>query len=472
MTGLSLEDIRQAAVRISPYVRRTPMDRSTTYSTMTGNEVFLKLENLQKTGSFKVRGALNRLLTLPQEKLEKGVITASAGNHAQGVAYAASVVGVRALVVMPLWANEAKVNATKAYGAEVLLRGSGFDEAAGEARKLAEQTGMTYVPAFDDDMVIAGQGTLGLEILEEVPDLDAVIVPIGGGGLISGIALAVKSLRPQASIIGVESVAFPAVKELLAGRQPSYGATIADGIAVKMPSERTLGYIRKNVDRIDVVDDDAIAKAMLLLLERAKIVSEPAGAAALASLLYSDLGLKGKKVAVLVSGGNVDMHLLSRVIERSLMLFSRELVVSFRVADRPGMLASALNLVASEGGNVLHVQHDREARDVPLGYTRIRLILEVSNEEAKDRIVAALASAFLDVKEGARNTQTGLFLAGKATLYTMVLPKRARSVAPPCMCPWTQMSAFPSIRSVSNSGKPISGHIFSLSPIMVAEVGE
>jgi len=393
----TLADIARARERISPYVHKTPLVRSETFSGMTGSEIYLKLENFQKTGSFKVRGALNKLMTTDRRDLANGVITASAGNHAQGVAYAAMTLGVKATVVMPKWASEAKVNATKSYGAEVLLYGASFDEAAEKAKNMSEQLGMLYIPAFDDDQVIAGQGTIGLEILEDDPDIDYVVVPVGGGGLISGIAIACQG---KAEVIGVESEAFPSIHDLLIGKTPSFGSTIADGIAVKNPSQRTLTYIREHVKEIKLVNDDEIAKAVFLLMERQKIIAEPAGAVGLASLLSGDLRLSGKRVAVLISGGNVDLHLLSRIVDHALLDMGRLLIINFVAPDKPGVLSMAVSTIADVGGNIIHIQHERESRDVPIGYSKVKIWMEVPDPSASQEIIKRLSPTFPSITKG------------------------------------------------------------------------
>ena len=380
----TLMDIARARERISPYVHKTPLVRSETFSKMTGNEIYLKLENFQKTGSFKVRGALNKLMT-------------AEWNHAQGVAYAAMTLGVKATVVMPKWASEAKVNATKSYGAEVLLYGTNFDEAAEKAKAMSDQLGMLYVPAFDDDQVIAGQGTIGLEILEDDPNVDYVVVPVGGGGLISGIALACQG---KAEVVGAESEAFPSIHDALMGKTPSFGSTIADGIAVKNPSQRTLSYIKKHVKGITLVSDDEIAKAVFLLMERQKIIAEPAGAVGLAALLSGDLKLSGKRVAVLISGGNVDLHLLSRIVDHVLLNTERLLIINFVAPDRPGVLSAAVSTIAEVGGNIIHIQHERESRDVPIGYSKVKIWMEVPDPSASQEIIKRLSPIFPSITKG------------------------------------------------------------------------
>jgi len=393
---LTEADVLRARERITPYIHKTPIVRSETFSRMTGNEVYLKLENFQKTGSFKVRGALNKLIATGREALNRGIITASAGNHAQGVAYAAKVLGVKATVVMPKWASEAKVNATKGYGADVILYGTSFDEAAERAKSMSDEMGMIYVHAFDDDQVIAGQGTIGLEILDDFKDFDDIIVPVGGGGLVSGIAIALKG---RTEVIGVESEAFPSIHDALIGKTPNFGNTIADGIAVKTPSERTLHYIKKLVKEVELVSDDEIARAVFLLMERQKIIAEPAGAAGLAALLSGAVKIRGKKVLVLISGGNVDLHLLSRIIDHALLDMGRMMIINFVAPDRPGVLSKAVSAIAEVGGNIIHIQHERESRDVPIGYSRVKIWMEIPDARAKEEIIRRLSPVYPSVSE-------------------------------------------------------------------------
>src|ERR687884_114713 len=310
----TLEDILRAKDLLSGFVRKTPLQRSNTFSKLVGTNIFLKLESLQRTGSFKVRGAFVKVNTLSEEQKKYGVIAASAGNHAQGVAYAASIKNIPCTIIMPQNASPAKVAATKSYRAKVILQGSDYDEAWNIAQEVAKKERKTIVHAFDDDRVISGQGTIGLELLEDLPELDRVYLPIGGGGLAAGVAIAIKSKRPNVKIIGVESKAFPAMKESLAKghlQKMNSGYTIADGISVKYPGRLTYEIASKYIDDITLVDDHSIVKTMFLLMERAKLVIEPAGAASLAYLLSnSHLNKKNENVVSLLSGGNVDMYLL------------------------------------------------------------------------------------------------------------------------------------------------------------------
>src|ERR1700675_2638649 len=318
-TEVSLATVREARTRIGGAIYFSPCPLSPSISETSGQPVYLKLENLQRTGSFKERGALNKLLTLSSDDRQRGVIAASAGNHAQGVAFHAKNNGIAAKIVMPVMTPLVKVNATKEYGAHVVLHGDGYDEAYDEACRLAEREELAFVHPFDDPAVISGQGTIGLELLEQVPDLEAIVVPIGGGGLISGIACAVKELKPSVRVIGIQAARMPSMLEALQAHQPTTIAsnpTIADGIAVRRAGERTLSLIEKYVDDVVAVEEEEIASGILTLLEREKMLAEGAGAAAVAALLHRKAKLKNKKTVALVCGGNIDVTLLSRIIQR------------------------------------------------------------------------------------------------------------------------------------------------------------
>src|ERR1043166_4836513 len=317
---VTLPDIKAALGRIRYSIYLSPCPRSENFSQLTGNSVYLKLDNLQRTGAFKERGALNKLLTLTPEERAHGVIAASAGNHAQGVAYHAGRHEIRAQIVMPLTTPLIKVSATKSYGAEVVLHGANYDEACEEALKRSHQFGMTFIHPFDDEVVMAGQGTMGLEILQQVPDVEAIVAPIGGGGLIAGVACAVKETNPHVRVIGVQPARLPSMKVAIAEGHPvtlSPAATIADGIAVRRAGEKTLPLVQKYVDDIVTVDEEEIANAILLLLEREKTLAEGAGAAAIAALINRKLPFTRKNVAVLVCGGNIDVTLHTPARQRS-----------------------------------------------------------------------------------------------------------------------------------------------------------
>lgn len=363
----TLDDIVAAQERIAEAVQSTPMELSRYLSDKLGDTVHLKLENLQRTGAFKLRGAHNMLAQLPKEALERGVVAASAGNHAQGVAYAATALGVQSTIFMPRGAALPKLQATKNYGADIRLRGSVFQETLASALEFVQETGAVFVPPYDDPRIIAGQGTVGLEILDELPDADTVIVPIGGGGLIAGVAIAVKERAAQLGrsirVIGVQSSGASAFAPSLEAGEPvtiQTKPTIADGIAVSRPGDLTFEIVRDYVDEIVSVSDDDIARALIVLLERAKQVVEPAGAAGVAAILSGQIRGTGKTVALL-SGGNIDLMFLERVISRGLTASQRYLTMRLALPDRPGQLAIISQIVSDEGANVvevLHTQHD------------------------------------------------------------------------------------------------------------------
>ncbi len=381
---IRLEDITDAAAALGPYVQRTPLLRAGALGQMAGVELWLKAENLQRTGSFKVRGAFNRIRLLSPEERRCGVVAASAGNHAQGVALAARELGVRATVVMPEAAPLVKVESTRGYGAEVVLHGHDFEEAFAHAQALHRDSGAVLVHAFDDPAVIAGQGTVGLEIVEQLPDVQLVVVPVGGGGLISGVAVAVKSLVPTARVVGVQAAAAPAVYQSWGqARAVEVPArrTLADGLAVSAARGGVLGLLRRWVDDMVTVEEDELAGAMVLLLERAKLVAEGAGAAAVAALVYGKVRMPGARAVAVVSGGNVDLNTLARVVDRGLMKTGRLLRLHTRLLDRPGSLRQLLDVVAQEGANVVTVEHDRLAPDVPVGEADVTLLVETRDAE-------------------------------------------------------------------------------------------
>ena len=363
---------------------------------MTGQSVFLKLENLQMTGSFKERGALNKIATLTQEQAKHGVIAASAGNHAQGVAYHATRRGIRAVIVMPLTTPLVKVTATKGFGAEVVLHGGNYDEACAEATRLCEEQGMTFIHPFDDPLVMAGQGTIGLELLEQVEDLQAVVVPIGGGGLIGGIACAVKEIKPSVRVIGVQTSRLPSMRDAIAAQAPvtlEPATTIADGIAVRRAGEVTFPVVAKYVDEIVTVDEDEIASAILTLLEREKTLAEGAGATALAALLQRRTSLpEGTRTAVLVCGGNIDVTLLSRIIERGLVQDGRLIRLRIHLLDRPGALADLTQLIAKYRANIVDTLHNRAYYGVNLGSTVIDITMETRGREQVEELLNALTA--------------------------------------------------------------------------------
>ena len=393
---LAPESIAAARRRIDGAVYLSPCPYSPSISELSGLPVHLKLENLQRTGSFKERGALNRILTLSAEEKKRGVIAASAGNHAQGVAYHAKKNGITATIVMPIMTPLVKINATKSYGAHVILHGEGYDEAFEEACRVARAQGLTFVHPFDDEAVIAGQGTIGLELLEQVPDLEAVVVPIGGGGLISGIACALKESNPRLRVIGVQAARMPSMLEGVRHHQPitvPLQPTIADGIAVRRAGERTLHLVEKYVDEVVAVEEEEIASGILTLLEREKMLAEGAGAAAVAALLHHKAKLKNKKTVALVCGGNIDVTLLSRIIQRGLVKDARLVRMQIHLSDRPGSLHQLTKIIAAHHANIVELQFDRAYYGVSLGDTLIDVTLETRGKEQIHRILAALSEA-------------------------------------------------------------------------------
>ena len=398
---LTFADVERAQARIFGRVRRTPLSESAALSRLTGCQVHLKLENLQFTGSFKERGAAARLLLLSDAERSRGVITASAGNHAQAVALHASRLGVVATVVMPEATPLVKVQATESHGARVLLHGSGYDDAAAHAAQVAVELGAIYVHPFDDVDVMAGQGTIGLELLEQLSDFDAVIVPVGGGGLIAGIATVLREKRPDIRIIGVESRTFPGMRRALESETPTSlpptalpgGKTIADGIAVRRVGQLTRQVVRARVDEIVLVDEEEIAEAILLLLERERTVAEGAGAVGLAALLHRDLGLGGRRVVVVISGGNIDVNLVSRVIERGLVKSGRLCRLHVTAPDISGTLHGIPGAVAAARANIVSIEHDRAFSGVELGQTRVELVIETNGAEHIAAVEAELTRA-------------------------------------------------------------------------------
>jgi threonine dehydratase len=383
-TGPTLAEIEAARERIGALARVTPVFSSETLSRRSGRPVMLKAENLQRTGSFKIRGAVNKIATLTDEERAAGVVTASAGNHGQAVALAAREAGVAATVFMPQDAPMAKVDATRTYGAEVVLVGDGFDEADVAAQERVE-AGATLIHAFEDEVVIAGQGTLGLEIAEQVGELETLVVPIGGGGLASGIALALNELRPEVKIVGVQA---ETCAPFAGDGEP--GHTIADGIAVKKPGELTKSILADRLDEVLTVSDREIAQAIVLLLERVKLVVEGAGAASVAAVLGGKVRGSGPACALL-SGGNIDATLLIEIARHGLTQAGRFLVIRAKIDDRPGALARLLGLIADERVNVLSVEHHREGIDLPVIGTEVELTLATRDEEHCDELLERLA---------------------------------------------------------------------------------
>lgn len=394
MLKVTLDDIKNAESKIRDLVLRTPINYSRSASEWLGSEVFFKFENEQTTGSFKIRGATNKLLSLTADERNKGIVASSAGNHAQGVAYAATRLGAKARIVMPVTSPLIKIVATQNYGAEVILHGALYDEAYQHARELEKSKGFTFVHPYQDPLVIAGQGTLGLEILKDLPDLDSIVIPIGGGGLISGVATAIKAIRPQCRVYGVVSAHAPGMLKLFKNLplDPKDSAlTIADGIAVKRPSpEMCETYIRHLVDDIIAVTDDEIAEAIVWLLERAKTVVEGSGATVLAAAAQKKWNL-GKKTCLVLSGGNIDLNIISMVIERGLSRKGRLARINVVVPDRPGVLQRLTNALAAEGANILDVKHDRLRPDLSISETGIEFLVETKSAEHIQKLKGKLA---------------------------------------------------------------------------------
>ncbi len=399
----TLEDVRAARARIRDEIVHTPCKRSHSFEGQLPCKLHLKLENLQRTGSFKDRGALNKLLQLSPEERQRGVVTASAGNHAQALAYHAGRLGISATVVMPEFSPLIKVTNTRSYGARVIQKGATLSDGLPEVERLREEENLTLVHAFDDEFVIAGQGTIGLELVEEVPDLTTVVVPIGGGGVISGIATVVKELIPTARVVGVEAEAAPSAKASLAAGAPvliETHDTLADGIAVKRIGDLTFPIVRELVDDVVTVSDDEIAHAILCLLEREKTLVEGAGAAPVAALLAGRIPVTEDDVVVAVlCGGNIDVNMLSRIIDRGLVDDGRLARLIVRVPDRPGSLRGLADIAAEHGANVLEVSHHREFADISVGDVEIALHLETRGREHLEEMVAAFAERGYRVRE-------------------------------------------------------------------------
>jgi threonine dehydratase len=393
----AIDDIRSARERIADSLIVTPCLPAHELSRELGADVRIKCESLQRTGSFKPRGALNKMLQLPAEARRRGVVCASAGNHAQAVAFGAARLQTPALIVMPETTPLVKISATRRWGAEIVLHGAAFDDATERARELQRERGLTYVHAFDDEQVIAGQGTVGLELLEQFPEVDTVVVPIGGGGLISGIARAVKDAKPQARIYGVQTEACPSMQKsfatgTLVADKPT--SSIAEGITVKTPGGITVELVRQLADDVVLVSETGIEGAIFRLLETNKLVSEGAGAAALTALLEGRLpDLAGRHVAVVLSGGNIDLNMLSRIVERALARLHRLTRLRLTIGDRPGSLAAALAIVARAGASVLDIEHNRFFTDASCWETEIELTLETRDSEQVHQLLAALREA-------------------------------------------------------------------------------
>lgn len=388
---ISLDTVYRAAFTLKGVARKTDLIAAPRLSSAC--QVFLKTENLQTTGSFKLRGAFNKIANLTDDEKARGVIACSAGNHAQGVAFAASREGISSLICMPATAPISKVEGTKHFGAEVCLVPGVYDDAHDRAVELQKETGRTFIHPFNDPLVIAGQGTIGLEILDQLPDVDAVLVPVGGGGLASGVAFTIKSLRPECQVYGVQAAGAAGMAHALeTGRLEGVDSvrTIADGIAVKCPEDLTYEMCSEYLDGVVTVTEDEICTAILTLIEREKLIAEGAGSVAVAAVLAGKLDLAGKKVACVISGGNIDVTILSRVINRGLISSGRSADLSVWIPDRPGALAGFTAIVAEQGANVVSIQHDRNGLDDAIDSCRVRVNLETRDLEHIEQIEKAL----------------------------------------------------------------------------------
>lgn len=393
------EKIQHAQEILREIKHTTRLDHSSTFSRLTGGNVFLKLENLQKTGSFKVRGAGYAMSQLGEDEKKAGVIAASAGNHAQGVAYAASRLGIESTIVMPTFSPVAKIQATQSYGANVVLHGTAFDDALAHARELAETTGATFLHPFNDENVIAGQGTIGLEIIEELPDVEVIAIPVGGGGLASGIAIAIKHEKPDVTIYGVEA-------KSAASMQASFEAgavvgvegldTVCDGIAVKKPGELTYGIAKDLLTDVVTVEELEVTRTLFLLLERAKIVVEPAGCVGLTAFQFNKIDVKQKNAVAVLSGGNIDMSFMARVVEKELFRIGRSVRVRGVILDRVGSLNKVLDIVAETGVSIIQITQDRSDPDIAPNKTELTMILEVPDETALNHMLMMLGLGGLD----------------------------------------------------------------------------
>ncbi len=388
---LTLDKVYHAAFVLRDVIRKTDLIHAPNINPE--SEIYLKTENLQVTGSFKVRGAYYKISQLSEEEKAKGVIACSAGNHAQGVALAATKNGIQSLICIPDGAPISKVEATKKYGADVLLVNGVYDDAYNKAREIQEQEGSTFIHPFDDEDVIAGQGSIGLELLDQLPDMDAVIVPIGGGGLIGGVAFAIKSLNPNCKVYGVQASGAPSMYNSIAHHERetlSNVSTIADGIAVKQPGQLTYELCEKYVDEIVTVTDDEVSTAILALIEQQKLIAEGAGAVAVAAALFNKVDIKGKKVVCLVSGGNIDVTILSRVISRGLLKAGRSADITVELMDKPGQLRDVSAIIAEVGGNVVSVHHDRSGENTHIDACYLHLVMETKDHAHIAQIRKAL----------------------------------------------------------------------------------
>ena len=398
--SVTYDDIVNAQKAQGNVIRKTSLVFSDTFSQLTGSKVYLKNEFEQKTGSFKLRGAYYKIKNLAEDEKSKGVVAASAGNHAQGVALASAMEKINCTIVMPRNASPAKVAATKEYGAEVVLEGKNYDESWIMAQEIAKTSGAQIIHAFDDPQIIAAQGVIGLEIMEQLPNVDEIYVPIGGGGLAAGILTAVKTKNPNVKIIGVESKSFPSMKNSLdSGNLETVdgGFTVADGISVRTPGKQTFGIIKDMIDKIVLIDDEEIIKTIFLLMERSKVVVEPAGAAGLAYLV-SKKPSPGKNVVPILCGGNVDMYLLGQIVSKGLAAMGRMMKIFILLKDKPGALKEVVDELASLSANIVEVVHDRLSSDVHAGTTGVTLSLETENQKHTDQLIQHLKDKHIDFK--------------------------------------------------------------------------
>jgi len=398
--SVTYDDIVNAQKAQDDVIRKTSLTFSDTFTKLTGSKVYLKNEFEQKTGSFKLRGAYYKIKTLSEEEKRNGVVAASAGNHAQGVAFASALEKINCTIIMPKNASPAKVAATRGYGATVVLEGKNYDESWTKAQEIAKTTGATIIHAFDDSQIIAAQGVIGLEIIEQLPDVDEIYVPIGGGGLASGVLTAVKSKNPNVKIIGVQSKSFPSMKNSLdSGNIETIDGifTVADGISVKTPGKQTFEIIKEMIDEIVLVDDDEILKAIFLLMERSKSVVEPAGAAGLAYLI-SKKPSPGKKVVPILCGGNVDMYLLGQIVAKGLATMGRMMKIFILLKDKPGALKEVVDELAALNANIVEVVHDRLSSNVHAGTTGVTLSLETEDQKHTDKLIQHLKDKDIEFK--------------------------------------------------------------------------
>lgn len=390
---MNFKEIEQAAARLNGIVHNLPVSSSRTFSEMCGSELYLKCENLQKTGSFKVRGAYNKIAKLAEQGELGAVVASSAGNHAQGVAYASTALGIASTVVMPCSTPIAKIEATKGYGAQVVLHGSCYDESYSHAMEIQKETGAVFIHPFDDEDIIAGQGTVALELLHDVPTVDAVLIPAGGGGLLSGMAACIKQVNPRVKVIGVQAQGASAIaRSFQAGayKTTKTSETIADGISVRAPGKKTVELINRYVDEVVTVSDAEIAEAILLLLERTKMVVEPAGAASLAAALNHRTDLSGKRVVCVLSGGNIDVSFIHKIVQKGLVTRGRQMKFQVVLVDTPGSLEQFSTIVAQAGANIIAIQYDRIDADLLLNEAILHVSCEVSGREHGQQVIEEL----------------------------------------------------------------------------------